>query len=120
MRAQTNTTGYQDIFDDEWNIYPGVAYSSTGLISNLSDLLKWTDAITGSELLSAKSKEEMFTPYKSSLRTVCMLTIAVIIIVTQQHSTDLMQELYLRAKSKVFIAFFKLYAVKSERCKQRT
>ena len=37
-----------------------------GLISNLSDLLKWTDAITGSELLSAKSKEEMFTPYKSS------------------------------------------------------
>lgn len=59
-------TGYQDIFDDEWNIYPGVAYSSTGLISNLSDLLKWTDAITGSELLSAKSKEEMFTPYKSS------------------------------------------------------
>ena len=40
-------TGYQDIFDDEWNIYPGVAYSSTGLISNLSDLLKWTDAITG-------------------------------------------------------------------------
>ena len=58
-------TGYQDIFDDEWNIYPGVAYSSTGLISNLSDLLKWTDAVTGDQFLSVESKEEMFTPYKS-------------------------------------------------------
>lgn len=58
-------TGYQDIFDDEWNIYPGVAYSSSGMISNLSDLLKWTEAITGNDFLSVESKEEMFTPYKS-------------------------------------------------------
>lgn len=58
-------TGYQDIFDDEWNIYPGVAYSSSGLITNLGDLLKWIDAITGNQLLSVDSKEEMFTPYKS-------------------------------------------------------
>lgn len=58
-------TGYQDIFDDEWNIYPGVAYSSSGLITNLGDLLKWIDAITGNQFLSVDSKEEMFTPYKS-------------------------------------------------------
>lgn len=58
-------TGYQDIYDDEWNIYPGVAYSSTGLISNLSDLLKWTEAVTGDKFLSSESREEMSTPYKS-------------------------------------------------------
>ena len=59
-------TGYQDIFDDEWNIYPGVAYSSQGLISNLGDLLKWTEAITGDQFLTTESREEMFTPYKSN------------------------------------------------------
>lgn len=58
-------TGYQDIFDDEWNIYPGVPYSSSGLITNLGDLLKWIEAITGNQFLTTESKEEMFTPYKS-------------------------------------------------------
>lgn len=64
-KTEQLATGYQDIYDDEWNLYPGVAYSSMGLISNLNDLLKWTDALTDTEFLTAESREEMFTPYKS-------------------------------------------------------
>lgn len=59
-------TGYQDIFDKDWTLYPGVAYSSSGMISNVSDLLKWVDALTGVSLLSRDSLNEMFTPYKGN------------------------------------------------------
>lgn len=57
--------GYQEIFEDDWLLYDGVLYSSAGLISDLGDILKWIDALSGEELLSVKSKEEMFTPYLS-------------------------------------------------------
>ena len=58
-------TGYQNVYDNEWTVYPGVAYSSAGLISNTGDMLKWIDALCGEEFLSTKSKEDLFTPYKS-------------------------------------------------------
>ncbi len=47
-------------------LYSGVAYSSMGLISSTSDLLKWCDAITGGKVISEKSFEDMFTPYKEN------------------------------------------------------
>lgn len=58
--------GYQDIYDNEWTLYPGVAYSAAGLISNTNDMLIWVDALTGNLLLSQESREEMLTPYKSN------------------------------------------------------
>lgn len=40
----------------------GVGYSSYGLISNISDLLKWVDGLLDDEIISQKSLKEMFTP----------------------------------------------------------
>ena len=39
----------------------GVGYSSAGLITNVSDTLKWVDALLGGEVLSEDSLEYMFT-----------------------------------------------------------
>nr|WP_298645042.1 serine hydrolase domain-containing protein [uncultured Ruminococcus sp.] len=58
--------GYQDIYDNEWTLYPGVGYSATGLISNVPDLLKWVDALCTNKLVSEKSFKEMTTPYKGN------------------------------------------------------
>ena len=46
--------------------YLGVGYSSTGLISNVSDLLKWIDGMLSYQLISEDSVKEMFTPYKEN------------------------------------------------------
>ncbi|MEE1061962.1 MAG: serine hydrolase domain-containing protein [Ruminococcus sp.] len=56
---------YRNVHDNYWTTYNGVGYSSVGMISNIGDMLKWTDALCGEEFLSIKSKEELFTPYKS-------------------------------------------------------
>lgn len=56
--------GYQDIYDNEWTLYPGVGYSATGLISNVPDLLKWIDALYNCTLISEQSFKQMTTPYK--------------------------------------------------------
>ena len=58
--------GYQDIYDNEWTLYPGVGYSATGLISNVPDLLKWIDALCTNKLISEKTFDEMTTPYKGN------------------------------------------------------
>ena len=57
---------YRNINDNYWTTYNGVGYSSTGIISNTSDMLKWTEALCSDEFLSVESKEELFTPYKSN------------------------------------------------------
>lgn len=44
--------------------YPGVGGAAFGMVSTVTDLLKWTDAITSDALLSEKSRELMFTPRK--------------------------------------------------------
>lgn len=57
-------TGYQDIYDSEWTLYPGVCYSAAGLISNVPDLLKWIDGLCSYTVVSEDSFEQMTTPYK--------------------------------------------------------
>ena len=56
--------GYQDIYDSEWTLYPGVCYSAAGLISNVPDLLKWIDGLCSYTVISEESFEQMTTPYK--------------------------------------------------------
>lgn len=58
--------GYQDIYDNEWTLYPGVGYSATSLISNVPDLLKWVDALCTNKLVSEETFKEMTTPYKDN------------------------------------------------------
>ncbi len=58
--------GYQDIYDNEWTLYPGVCYSAAGLISNVPDLLKWVDALTKNYVISEESFAQMTTPYKNN------------------------------------------------------
>ena len=62
-KTDSLATGYQDIYDNEWTLYPGVSYSSSGLISNIADLLKWVEAFTDNEIISEESFEEMTTSY---------------------------------------------------------
>lgn len=47
-------------------LYNGVAYSSAGLISNVSDLLKWVDGLLDGAVISEESLEIMFAPYKEN------------------------------------------------------
>lgn len=42
-----------------------IPYAAGSLYSTTSDLLTWEQALYGDKLLTAKSREEMFTPYKS-------------------------------------------------------
>lgn len=58
--------GYQGTEDNDWVYYKGVAYSSTGLISNISDLLKWVYALNENKLISQESFDEMCKPYKEN------------------------------------------------------
>lgn len=57
---------YQGTEDNSWIFYNGVAYSSTGLISNIPDLLKWVNALSENELLSKDLFDEMCKPYKEN------------------------------------------------------
>lgn len=45
-------------------IADGVGYSAFGMISNISDMLKWTDAVASDALLSEESKKLLYTPLK--------------------------------------------------------
>ena len=57
---------YQGSDDCKYMTYLGVGYSSSGLISNVSDLLKWTDGLLSYQILSEDSVKEMFTPNKEN------------------------------------------------------
>lgn len=57
---------YQGSDDCKYMTYLGVGYSSSGLISNISDLLKWTDGLLSYQILSEDSVKEMFTPNKEN------------------------------------------------------
>lgn len=55
--------GYQDVKNTEWTLYPGVGYSSSGMITNISDLLIWAESFSENTLLTEESIKEMTTPY---------------------------------------------------------
>ena len=57
---------YQGMTSDSAVLYSGAAYSSTGLISNVSDLLKWVDGLLDGSVLSKESLDIMFTAYKEN------------------------------------------------------
>lgn len=57
---------YQGTDAVDWIYYDGVAYSSTGIISSVSDLLKWIYALNEGEVVSQDSLDEMFTAYKEN------------------------------------------------------
>lgn len=59
-------TGYQDIYENNWILYPGVAYSASGLITNVPDIIKWVGAVTGDDFLTEKSRNEMFASLNSN------------------------------------------------------
>ena len=57
---------YQGTDSNDSLLFSGVGFSSMGLISNISDLLKWVDGLLDGALLSEESLEHMFTPYKEN------------------------------------------------------
>lgn len=58
------SVSYNGVYKNASSIYPGVAYSSTGYISNITDTLRWINGLLDGKLLSEESMKEMFTPYK--------------------------------------------------------
>lgn len=73
----------------------------------------------GSELLSAKSKEEMFTPYKSSFAYGLYVDDCGNYYCDAAFYRFNARIVFAQDQSKVFIAFSNYYAVKSESCKQK-
>lgn len=63
---EKTAVSYQGTNSNDTLLYSGVGYSSMGLISNISDLLKWVDGLLDGEVLSEDSLEQMFTPYKEN------------------------------------------------------
>lgn len=57
---------YEGKDDKNSTLYNGVAYSSLGFISNVSDLLKWVDGLLDGMVVSYPSLREMFTAYKEN------------------------------------------------------
>lgn len=64
--ADNLALGYDGLDNCEWLYYDGVGYSSTGLISTASDILKWIYAFDEYKIISEESVEEMCTPYLES------------------------------------------------------
>lgn len=83
--------------------YLGVGYSSTGFISNVSDLLKWIDGILSYQLLSEESVNEMFTPYKENFAYGVFVADNRISVYgkTERYSSMLF---YTRDKSEIFVS----------------
>ena len=83
--------------------YLGVGYSSTGFISNVSDLLKWIDGILSYQLLSEESVNEMFTPYKENFAYGVFVADNRISVYgkTERYSSMLF---YTRDKSDIFVS----------------
>ncbi len=65
-KTEKLAVSYQGRNDNESTLYPGVGYSSSGFISNISDLLKWVDGLAGGDVVSTESLDEMFTAYKEN------------------------------------------------------
>lgn len=55
--------GYDGPDDYKWLYYDGVGYSSSGLITSVSDILKWIYAFDEYKIISKESVDEMCTPY---------------------------------------------------------
>ena len=64
--SDKTAVSYQGTNSNDSLLYSGVGYSSMGLISNISDLLKWVDGLLDGAVLSEDSLEQMFTPYKEN------------------------------------------------------
>lgn len=52
-------TAYEGELDDSGMRFPGVGYSSFGLISSVSDITKWIDGLLGEKIISKKSLDLM-------------------------------------------------------------
>lgn len=61
--AENLAIGYDGPDDYEWLYYDGVGYSSSGLITTVSDILKWIYAFDEYKIISQESVDEMCTPY---------------------------------------------------------
>lgn len=57
---------YQGSTSNDSMLYSGVAYSSFGLISNVSDLLRWVDGLLDLSVINEDSLKLMMTPYKEN------------------------------------------------------
>lgn len=64
--SDKTAVSYQETTANDSLLYSGVAYSSMGLISNVSDLLKWIDGLLDGAVVNEESLELMFTPYKEN------------------------------------------------------
>ena len=65
-KPKNTANSYSETESGKELLYNGVAYSSLGLISTTSDLLKWCDALIDNSIVSENSKNEMFTPFKEN------------------------------------------------------
>lgn len=61
--ADNLAAGYDGLDNHKWLHYSGVGYSSSGLITSVSDLLKWVYAFDEYKIISKESVDDMCTPY---------------------------------------------------------
>ncbi len=61
--AENLAIGYDGSDNYKWLYYDGVGYSSSGLITSVSDFLKWIYAFDEYKIISKESVDEMCTPY---------------------------------------------------------
>lgn len=62
--VEKTAVSYPETDSDDLLLYSGVLYSSMGLVSNISDLLKWIDGLFDGTVINEDSLNQMFTPYK--------------------------------------------------------
>lgn len=61
--ADNIALSYDGLDNHKWLHYDGVGYSSIGLITSVSDILKWIYAFDEYKIISKESVDEMCTPY---------------------------------------------------------
>lgn len=61
--ADNLAAGYDGLDNHKWMYYDGVGYASSGLITSVSDILKWIYAFDEYKIISKESVDEMCTPY---------------------------------------------------------
>lgn len=97
------SVSYEGNSQSKSSLYPGVGYSSTGFISNISDILKWIEGLLDGQILSDESVDEMFTPYKENFAYGVFVNDNRISITGKTESYNSML-VYTRDKSEIYVS----------------
>lgn len=101
--SENLSVSYEGNSQSKSALYPGVGYSSTGFISNISDVLKWVDGLLDGQILSMESVDEMFTPYKENFAYGVFVNDNRISITGKTESYNAML-VYKRDKSEIYVS----------------